>query len=420
MKKSILILAAIVVSTIALFSQKTEILRFSVEAGKYQRINTPVSLDLAGIIVNDSLSVQLFELVNGKQVEVPCQIEPGYNSRLWWILNGTTVAGAKRDYVLYRNTLINYKKSVTAEVSSKMIELKKDQTKILDYQIALRYPPAGIDTMYKRNGFIHPMFSPSGNILTRIDAPDHWHHVGIWNPWTKVKIGNHVTDFWNLNLHEGTVKFVGINSTTDGAVFGGFNVHQEHIDFQGKNHNELALNEVWDVRAWNVEPIAGVKAWLVDLTSFLSVAGDSTIIMEAYRYGGGIGYRATSEWNKDNSWVNTSEGKKRVEADGTKSRWTDVGGMFKDKSTSGIVFFSHPSNREYPEPMRVWPENQNGRGDVYFQFTPIRYHDWVLNPGKVYTQKYRMLVYDGKVDAAVSERIWTDFAYPPVVSISKK
>jgi len=421
MKKSILILAAFVVSTIASFSQKTEVLRFSVDAGKYQRINTPVSLDLSEIIVNDSLSVQLFELVNGNQVEVPSQIEPGYYaSKLWWILNGTTAVGTKRYYVLYKNTGMNYKKTVTAEMTPKIIELKKDQIKILDYQTAVHYPPVGADTMYKRNGFIHPMYSPSGNILTRIDAPDHLHHMGIWNPWTKVKIGNHVTDFWNTYLHEGTVKFAGVNSITDGPVWGGFNVRQEHIDFRGQNHNELALNEVWDVRAWNVEPIAGVKAWLVDLTSLLSVAGDSTIIMEAYRYGGGIGYRATAEWNKDNSWVNTSEGKKRVEADGTKSRWTDVGGEFKDMGTSGIVFFSHPSNREYPEPMRVWPINQNGRGDVYFQFTPIRYQDWIMNPGTVYTQKYRMLVYDGKVDPAVSERVWTDFAYPPVVTITKK
>jgi hypothetical protein len=273
--------------------------------------------------------------------------------------------------------------------------------------------------MYKRNGFIHPMFSPSGNILTRIDAPDHYHHVGIWNPWTKVKIGNHVTDFWNLNSNQGTVKYAGINSTTDGPVWGGFDVRQEHIDFQGKNHNEITFNEVWDVRAWNTEPVTGVKAWLVDLTSFLSVAGDSTIILEAYRYGGGIGYRATDEWNNKNSWVLTSEGKTRATADGTKSRWTDVGGMFNNNTTSGIVFFDHPSNREYPEPMRVWPIDQNGHGDVYFQFTPIRYHDWILNPGKVYTQRYRMLVYDGKVDPAVSERVWTDFAYPPVVKISK-
>lgn len=417
MKKSILVSLSFFALTVASFSQKTEVLRFSVEAGKYQRINTPVSLDLADIIVNDSLSLQLFEQVKDKPVEVPCQIEPGYLSRLWWIMNGTTAAGAKRDYILYRNKGVIYKNNVSAEVSSGKIGLKKDETKILDYQIAIIYPPAGVDTMYKRNGFIHPMYSPSGNILTRINPPDHYHHVGIWNPWTKVKIGNHVTDFWNLYLHQGTVKFAGINSTTDGPVYGGFDVRQEHIDFQGKNHNELIINEVWDVRAWNTEPVAGSKAWLVDLTTFLSVAGDSTIVLEAYRYGGGIGYRATDEWNKDNSWVNTSEGKKRVDADGSKSRWTDVGGMFKEKGTSGIVFFSHPSNREHPEPMRVWPENQNVHGDVYFEFCPIRYKDWVLNPGKVYTLKYRMLVYDGKVDPAVSERVWTDFAYPPVVKV---
>jgi hypothetical protein len=419
MKKSIIVLTSLFIFAFASYSQKTEVLRFSVEAGKYQRINTPVSVDLADIIVNDSISLQLFEQVKGKPVEIPSQIEPGYSSRLWWIMDGTTPAGAKRDYILYRTQGITYKKIISAEVGQGMIRLIKQNIKILDYQTALHYPPTGVDTMYKRNGFIHPMYSPSGNILTRIDAPDHYHHVGIWNPWTKVKIGNHVTDFWNLYLHQGTVKFAGINSTTDGPVYGGFDVRQEHIDFQGKNHNELTFNETWDVRAWNTEPVTGAKTWLVDLTTFLSVAGDSDIILEAYRYGGGIGFRSTDDWNKDNSWVNTSEGKTRANADGTDARWTDVGGMMKDKGTSGIVFFSHPANREHPEPMRVWPENQNIHGDVYFEFCPIRYKDWVLNPGKVYTLKYRMLVYDGKVDPAVSERVWTDFAYPPVVKIAR-
>jgi hypothetical protein len=418
MKKSFLVLTIFSCALFASFSQKTELLRLSVEAGKYQRINTPVSIDLTGVIVSDTLTLQLFELVKGKQVEVQSQVEPGYISRLWWIIDGTTPAGAKRDYVLYRNPGLTIKKGISTTVTPEKIELKKDQTKILDYQVALHYPPSK-DTMYRRNGYIHPMYSPSGNILTRVDAPDHFHHVGIWNPWTKVKIGNHVTDFWNLYLHQGTVKFAGINTLTEGPVWGGFNVRQEHIDFQGKNHNDLTFNEIWDVRAFNTVPVAGSKAWLIDLTSLLAVAGDSTIILEAYRYGGGIGYRATDEWNKDNSWVTTSEGKKRIDADGTKSRWTDVGGAFKDKGTSGIVFFSHPSNREYPEPMRVWPVDQNGHGDVYFQFTPIRYHDWILNPGNVYTQRYRMLVYDGKIDPAVSERVWTDFAYPPVVKIAR-
>ena len=419
MKRALFVLFLIFSVLVPSFCQKAELLRFSVEAGKFPRIDTPVSLDLSGIIVSDTLTLQLFELVNGKQIEVTSQVEPGVVSRLWWVMNGTTSAGSKRDYILFRNPGLLNGKGIRAQVTPEKIELLKDQTKILDYQLAMHYPPKGIDTAFRRNGFIHPLFSPSGNILTRIDAPDHYHHLGIWNPWTKVKIRNHVTDFWNLNSHQGTVYFKGINSVTEGPVWGGFNVRQEHIDFQGKNHNEVILNEVWDVRAWNAEPVTGTKAWLVDLTSLLNVATDTAVILEAYRYGGGIGYRATAEWDKDNSWVNTSEGKKRVDADGTKSRWTDVGGMFKDKGTSGIVFFSHPGNREYPEPMRVWPINQNGRGDVYFEFSPIRDHDWILTPGNIYTQKYRMLVYDGKVDPAVVERVWTDFAYPPAIKITK-
>jgi len=151
------------------------------------------------------------------------------------------------------------------------------------------------------------------------------------------------------------------------------------------------------------------------------VAGDSTIVFEAYRYGGGIGIRATEEWTRDNSTVLTSEGKTRKDADGTRARWTDLNGAIKNNGQSGIVFFSHPANREHPEPMRVWPENMNNnRGDVYFEFCPIRYKEWVLNPGNVYRLKYRMLVYDGKIEKSTADRIWNDFAYPPIVKILNK
>jgi len=85
---------------------------------------------------------------------------------------------------------------------------------------------------------------------------------------------------------------------------------------------------------------------------------------------------------------------------------------------SGIVFFSHPLNREYPEPMRVWPADANeGRGDVYFEFCPIRLKNWILNPGNVYRLKYRMLIYDGNISSSDADRIWNDFAFPPAVRV---
>ena len=68
--------------------------------------------------------------------------------------------------------------------------------------------------------------------------------------------------------------------------------------------------------------------------------------------------------------------------------------------------------------MRVWPiDANNGRGDAYFEFCPIRLKDWVLDPGNIYRLKYRMLVYDGKIDKTIADRIWNDFAYPPVVKV---
>jgi hypothetical protein len=408
------------VLTLSASAQKTEILHFTVESGPYQRINTPVSVDLNGITITDTLSYQLVEKVNGKLTEKSYQLEPGYNTRLWFILDGNTVAGKTREYFLYQNPHSPFENKITAEVTGKGIILRNNNFEILNYQTAVHYPPANVDTAYRKSGFIHPLMSPSGNVLTRIDAPDHYHHFGIWNPWTKVKIRDHVTDFWNLASKQGTVRFAGINSTINGPVYGGFSVRQEHIDFQGKKPEELAINEVWDVRAWNVEPVAGLKAWLVDLTTFLSVAGDSTIVFEAYRYAGGIGFRATENWNKDNSTVLTSEGKTRKTADGSHAKWADINGAIKENGQSGITFFSHPSNRAHPEPMRVWPESQNGRGDVYFEFCPTRFTDWALDPGNTYRLKYRMLVYDGKIDKAVADRIWNDFAYPPVVKVIGK
>jgi hypothetical protein len=420
MKRSIIIISLFLAFGLAANSQKTQLLHFYVEAGNYPRINTPVSVDIESASKSDTLGYQLVEMVKGKLVEKPFQVETGYIPRLWWILDGKTEPGAKREFYLYKNAPNTAQNSVTAILTKDNIILKKGNTEILNYRKSIMYPPAGVDTAFKRSGFIHPMYSPSGNILTRISPRDHYHHFGIWNPWTKVRIGNHETDFWNLNSKQGTVMFAGINTTFNGPVYGGFSVKQDHIDFRGVKSGELAINEIWDVRAWNIEPVDGIRAYLVDLTTFLSVAGSDPIVFVAYRYAGGIGFRATGEWNNKNSTVLTSEGLTRKDADGSRARWADINGEFKDKGNSGITFFSHPSNREFPEPMRVWPENQNGVGDVYFEFCPTRHKDWQLDPGNQYRLKYRMLVYDGKIDKAVADRLWNDFAYPPTVTISSK
>jgi hypothetical protein len=312
------------------------------------------------------------------------------------------------------------KNFITTELTHKFLLLKKNEVKVMQYNISEVYPPDSVNPIFKRSGFIHPLWSPSGNVLTRINPPDHWHHMGIWNPWTKTNFEGHSTDFWNLNEGEGTVKFAGFNSIISGPVYGGFRARQEHVDFQAKGGDKVAMNEVWDIRVWNVSSIGSSEIYLIDLTTTLNCASESPILLEAYRYGGGIGFRANAEWTNKNSWLLTSEGKDREDADGTRARWCNVGGEFSGHGTSGILFMSHPSNREFPEPMRVWPVDANdGRGDIFFEFCPIRNKSWELKPGNDYVLKYRILVYDGKIDTKIAESLWIDYANPPTVIIEK-
>jgi hypothetical protein len=396
------------------------VLRFTIDTGNVDRIDAPVCFPLDGINYNtDKGSITLSEITKAGEKEIPCQLETGYSAKLWFILPGITKKSTTREFIVKFNTLIDTTqiplKGVTLKKNDKDLNLALNGKAILNYRFGLTNPPDGVDPLYKRSGFIHPHWSPGGEILTRIQAPDHYHHYGIWGPWTKTNIDGREVDFWNLISGQGTVKFGGFVSEYEGLVFGGFQALQNHIDFGAKGEDQIALNELLDVRAWNTSQ-AG-KIWMVDYTTNINSPLQNGILFEAYRYGGGIGFRATEKWNKNNSSVLTSENKTRVDADGSFARWCIVEGeSATPDGRSGILFLSHPSNRKHPEPMRVWPIDQNGRGDLYFEFVPIRHEDWKINPKQNYTLKYRMIVFDGKMDAASAEMYWNSFASMPAVT----
>jgi len=391
-----------------------ELQRFRVSPANGDGVSTvPVMLCLDGLNT-DSFRIGLFEVTKAGEKEIPSQVEWGPLPVLWFLFDNS---GDAKSYVIRKLPQTKGTKgNLTLNKDEQSVTILDAMNPVLSYHHAECYPPEGVDPKFKRSGFIHPLWSPGGTILTRIQPPDHYHHYGIWNPWTKTTIDGREIDFWNLYKGQGTVKFAGYLDAVAGPVFAGFRVHHEHVYMDERGREKLAMNEVWDVRVWK---IPGKNVSVVDLTSTLNTPLPGGIMLEAYRYGGGIGFRATEKWTSNNSTVLTSENKTRKEADGTNARWCLTEGESSvSEGRSGILFLSHPANRMHPEPMRVWPVDANGgRGALFFEFCPIRHTGWKLEPLENYTLKYRMIVFDGKMRADEAEEYWKCYSYLPAVEI---
>lgn len=413
------LLSLILINT--LFGCTKGAIHLKVDTGDYDRLDCPVFLDYSAMInPNKSIeNLQLVEIVNDDFINTPSQINKK-TKKLWFVLNGFTPKETTRQFILVSKAKKNNTAPIKIVKKDGGLLLTSNGNPILNYQYEITNPPKDVDKKYRKSGFLHPVYSPEGEVLTRIQPPDHYHHYGIWGPWTKTHINNRSVDFWNLGEGQGTVLFKDFLNKAQGNIYSSFTALQEHIDFGAEEKNSVAINEKLNVKVWNIQTVT--KSWLVDYTSNIESPLDSGIIFDAYRYGGGIGFRATEKWHKDNTSVLTSEGKDRLSADGTSAKWAIIEGESNTKEgRSGILFMSHPENKEFPEPMRVWPiDANNGRGDMFFEFCPIRHVEWKIESKKEYSLNYRMLIFDGEITAEQAEIYWQAFANPPKTTIISK
>jgi len=376
--------------------------RFAVDSGKSERLNTPVSVEYSG----DVYGLRLVELCEGKRVPVPFQMEKsGNGTNLCWVLTGKTPPEVKRVYGLEKGTAEEVGGIVVKDDGSSLEILCSNKT-VLRYKYGVEPAPEGADVKYAKSGFIHPVCSPAGQVLTQIHPADHIHHMGLWNAWTSTKFEGRKVDFWNIKEGKGTVRFAKCLEKTGGPVFGGFKVVQEHVDLSAPDGAKGALNEVLEVKVWNI----GKDAWLFDLVSIQTCASQSPLTLLKYRYGG-FGYRATPEWGNDNSDYLTSEGKTRKDGNGSTARWAVMQGK-TNKGEAGLMMMTDVRNLNYPEPIRIWDAKQQN-GCMFFNFCPIQQKEIVLEPGKEYVSRYRVCVFDGQMNKEGAERLWSDMAHPP-------
>jgi hypothetical protein len=379
-------------------------------------LTVPASVNLDDVTFLSDSILSLVEVNGAVETMVPFQIQQGEHRILTWNINTAKNKSIKRTFRLVKKAPGKFSE-VIAKDQDGSLTIKAGSKNLLQYHFQTVYPPAGIDTNFKRSGFIHPLWTPKGQELTRIQAPDHYHHYGIWNPWTHTLFENDTVDFWNIKGRQGTVRFAKFVSETNGSIFSEFEALHEHVAMKNRQGNEkVALNELQTVKVY--QPEANNDYYIVDITSKMSCASESPLTILAYRYGG-LGWRTTGFWDNKNCEVLTSEGKTRKDTDNSKARWCIVQGALPDNEYGGAVMLSYPGNYNHPEPMRIWVENTNGRGDMFANFAPTKDKDWTLEPGKTYVLKYRLVVFNGKFDKDKAESAWQYFANPPKVTVKK-
>jgi hypothetical protein len=415
------LLIALLASAAPVVAQSTTLAELTVVPGAHARSDVPVTARISGVPLQTyASSMQLVEMVDGQGVPVRFQLVPGDPNEVTWILGGSTPAGTTRRFELrhqegYTNAFDGGTRVDVAD-TGESLRITIAGSPVLEYRYAPTPVPPGVNEIFSLSGYIHPLWSPRGEVLTRIQPPDHYHHYGIWNPWTSTRFQGRSVDFWNLGSRQGRVRSAGVLERTSGEVYGGFRAVHEHVATPAGAPETVAMREQWEVKAWSVGGERG--PWLVDFASTLNLATDEPLTIVGYRYQG-FSLRATERWGDANSKLLTSEGLDKSNANSTRARWIDVNGVSDaPQGASGILFLTNPSNYNFPEHLRIWPVGQNGGVEnVFVNFNPAQDRDWELEPGRTYALRYRMLVYDGTLSAGQAERVWNDYADPPRVDV---
>lgn len=381
---------------------------FTVKAGPFERVDVPVSVAVDGI-PQDQANLRLEELLGGdKRTAVACQVEVGDPATVYWILSGTTPPNTERTFELLQ-AAPDPAQNIEVQDDGKAVTVSRQGVKILQYNTLPVKPPEGVAAEYERGSYVHPVWSPSGIMLTDDFPPDHLHHKGLWAAWTHTVFEGRTPDFWNIGAKTGTVRHKAVLAKGGGPVFAEVSTEQDYVDLLTPEP-KVVLTETWDVKVWNVGG-PDKKYWLFDLTSTQRLSTTSPLSLPAYRYGG-VGWRGAREWDGPNCNFLTSEGKTRIEGHGTRARWCEMNGKVKD-GVAGVLIMGNPQNFRFPEYMRIHPT------EPFFNFLPMQQEDWTLEPGQDYVFRYRYCAHEGAMGAEEAEKMWRDYGEPVDVKVKK-
>ena len=301
---------------------------------------------------------------------------------------------------------------VSKDPVSGQILISEGNMPVLQYNYSTVYEKDAVDTMpankYRReandtfmanpsiyavprSNYIHPVYGPSGELLTRDWSKDHPHHRGIYWAWPEVESGNKRGDLHALQIvfarPTGKIK---LDNGTDYAQ-----VEAENIWMWGDSLP--VVSEVALIRAYKKNE----HGRIIDLAfRFIALRDSITIARRETKLYGGFNIRMQTPKFQEISFHSDSSVNKPVRA------WSDLSGLFAGSETkSGLLVLQHQLNPDYPGEYIQYPDLS------WIQPTfPESGTRYKLVKGVPLVLRYRLYVHSGmKPDDAFAMKLWDEF-----------
>jgi hypothetical protein len=263
-----------------------------VAAGDHDRHGAVVSMSLPESLRKHQ-HFTLTDIEGGRTT--PVQVDRGTGQRAWWILQGKLEAGKSRRYRLTPADAAPAD-AVRVEDNGKQLEVKVAGKPVLHYQHAVAMPPNPNEPYYARSGYLHPVYSPAGQVVTDDFNQEHPHQHGIMFAWKETTFEGRWTNTWDQKDGGGKLEHVKTDEFGNGPVFGFLATRLRHYDLTAPVGPKALLNERWRVRIFNV-----TDYFLFDIESVQTCASKSPVVVNKCFYGG-MAIRGHSSWLESPDW----------------------------------------------------------------------------------------------------------------------
>jgi hypothetical protein len=242
--------------------------------------------------------------------------------------------------------------------------------------------------------YVHPLCTPAGHCLTRVEPPDHVWHRGLWFTIKYVNGEN----FWEEEPPYGTQ----------------VQVAPEAIEWR-RPHGEVVLTERRVLGLVELSDDAHALDWSATLTAACDVELDRTPFQGWGGYGG-LTLRGRADWHDTRLLLSdAAEAGSRVI--GTPARWCDISGEVEGAGPCGIAILDAPNNPRHPVPWYGSTRSPVYGDDGWSNFLNASFlfeRPLALVAAETLQLDYRVIVHDGIWDAARVDQAYADWCGAPL------